>query len=668
MFEQLKKDNPLYVGMDTETTGLNITEDKAFLIVLGWINNKNDKKVFTFETKLIIENNLWRELYGFLKNARYLFFWNTKFDLHMLRNAGMEYPYDNLSDGMIIARILEPIEGKTLKLKHIAAVYVDRKAKEQQDFLRIFQQELKKPRLSELTKLLKPYKYTFGAVDKALKDPLIGLDSLPKEVKDIYIKWAKKYNHHNLYEVYNPSYYEIYIHNPELMIRYASDDVIYMMEFIHGEKTSIQWILTTKSRDTLLRESKLIKPLYTQEKEGWCIDLNYLRESIKNVKEMINILRLRLETLAGMPLTAGQHKVIKELINTKFVHSYIVTKTDKAALNKISVETTNKKLKEFTTAILDLRTIEKTYSTYLIRILRNINNSYDKKLRTNFNHTSVVTGRLSSNFQQFPKEGVMVDGKELFNPRKLIIVENDEYPNIFFFDYSQIELRFQAEYTHLYAGGDKNLMKAFKNIDNDPNWVPTDLHGLNVKTAFDIDEINPNFKSLRAGGKTINFAVNYGAGLNTLYNNPSLNKFSQEQIKKLYDAYKTNFPKVVEFQNLAIGFVRKHGSILNLFNRPYTYRDVNRAYTITNYLVQGSAADFLKEKMILMYKFIKVNDLKTKILGSVHDEIQFAIHKDELYIVPKIKELMELSNYYIPIVVDVEITKTNWASKVTYKV
>ncbi len=69
-----------------------------------------------------------------------------------------------------------------------------------------------------------------------------------------------------------------------------------------------------------------------------------------------------------------------------------------------------------------------------------------------------------------------------------------------------------------------------------------------------------------------------------------------------------------------------------------------------------------------MYNFVRGNNLKTKILGSVHDEIQFAIHKDELHIIPKIKEIMEESSTYIPIVVDVEITNTNWANKIPYKI
>ncbi len=669
MLQELKEDNPKYVGMDTETTGLNIINDKAFLVVIGWMNSFENKKVFTVDTSLLLETKLWIMLYKALERADYVFFWNTKYDLHMLKNTGMEYPFNNVSDGMIIARILEPIEAKKFGLKHIASTYVDSNAKEQQDYLKQFQQELKKPRLSELTLLVKPYKYNFGKIMKALKDPLIGFEKLPKEVKDIYVGWAKKYNHDNLYEVYNPSYLELYKENPELMIQYASDDVIYMMEFVQGEKTrAIDWIFNDRCKDTFIRESRLIKPLYEQENEGWCVDLDYLNKSIEDVKETIAHLRVKLETLAGQPLTAAQHVVIKQLINNKFKHTYVVDKTNKASLTIISEETKDEFLKSFVSTILDLRTLEKWYSTYLIRILRNINNSPDKRLRTNFNHTSVVTGRLSSDFQQFPKEGVVIDGKELFNPRKLIIVEGGDYPNMLFFDYSQIELRVQAE--HIISEGmiDKNLTSAFKNINNDPNWTPTDLHGLNVKTAFGIDESHPDFHKLRVLGKILSFALLYGASKGALINNTALRKISEGEIVKLYDAYAINFPKVIEWQKLVKSRVEQEGKAYNLYNRLYTYADINRSYTITNYLVQGTSADFLKEKMILIYDFVKVNNLKTKILGSVHDEIQFAIHKDEMFIIPRIKELMEESNTYVPIVVDVEITHTNWASKVDYKI
>ncbi len=687
---ELENDNPKYIGLDTETTGLNITTDKAFLIIVGW-----DNKVFTFDLTSGISTNSIQSMYNLMSRATYVFCWNTKFDLHMLANAGIPYNSDNLSDGTILARIKEPVESRSLKLKTMTSKYVKDYKEEKKDLISNFIKEIKGPRVRELTQQLKPYKFSYGEINKALKDPLLGFDSLPEQVKTVYVDWCKRYNHKNYYEDYKPSYLEVYNLKPELMREYAFYDVIHMMEFITGEHNSgkknfLERVLSVREGNVFIRESKVIRPLWVQERNGWKIDVDYLKVSIEKIKKVIKEKRIHLSKLAGKEISANQHLVIREIIfkrinpssfpikdalkmikteehgfeiflplKTKWDH----LKSNKESLQKINETTTDPFLKEFISLILEVRRLEDWYGKYLIGILRNSLNSDKGIIRTSYNSTGTITGRLSSDFQQFPREGIIVDDKELFHPRKLIIPYGGEYPSIYFFDYSQIELRFQAEYTYKIKKPDVNLIKAFINLDNEPDWTPTDLHGLNVITAFNIDETHPDFKTLRNGGKTINFAVTYGSGLKGLLKNNNLRKFSEEQITNLFNAYNTNFPGILKFRESVRHYIQKYSFIHNLYDRRYLFKEKKHSYMAGNYLIQGSSADFLKEKMIKCYDFINHNNLKTKMIGNIHDEIQFAIPKKEEHLVSKFKEIMEESTTQIPIVVDVEKTTTNWAEK-----
>ena len=84
-----------------------------------------------------------------------------------------------------------------------------------------------------------------------------------------------------------------------------------------------------------------------------------------------------------------------------------------------------------------------------------------------------------------------------------------------------------------------------------------------------------------------------------------------------------------------------------------------------NYLVQGTSADILNERIIEVYNYIK--DTKSNVLLQVHDEIICEIHKDDLTTVPhEIKKLMEINSLNIPLYVDMEVCTPSWATKTDF--
>ena len=193
--------------------------------------------------------------------------------------------------------------------------------------------------------------------------------------------------------------------------------------------------------------------------------------------------------------------------------------------------------KEFTSLLLELRSLEKWYSTYIMKFVRTITNG---RIYTQIQQAGTVSGRISSDFQQFPKEGLYDnEGNELIHPRSLIIPSGGIYNTVYCCDYSAMELRGQAHYTLKLFGGDKNLCRAYVPfecytmkgdtkvpfdidndyhranfekakwycLENDEPWHPTDLHAQTAINAFGEDIKNsPDFKKYRKYGKVCNFA------------------------------------------------------------------------------------------------------------------------------------------------------------------
>ena len=107
--------------------------------------------------------------------------------------------------------------------------------------------------------------------------------------------------------------------------------------------------------------------------------------------------------------------------------------------------------------IIELRTLDKWLSTYIEGMLNRVSNG---RIYTNINNSGAVTGRVSSDMQQQPSEPLLnKKGDELFHPRKVFV--NDDNATTYYFDFSQMELRLQANYTIDISGGDKNLCRAF---------------------------------------------------------------------------------------------------------------------------------------------------------------------------------------------------------------
>ena len=299
--------------------------------------------------------------------------------------------------------------------------------------------------------------------------------------------------------------------------------------------------------------------------------------------------------------------------------------------------------------IIEYRLITKLYTTY-IEGLKNAIMS-DGKIHTIFTQTLTRTGRLSSiepNLQNIPIRNEY--GKMI---RKAFIPSNDCV--ILSSDYSQIELRVMSHMANI-----ESLKEAFIN--------GIDVH---TKTASDIFKVSTNdvTKDMRRMAKATNFGIIYGISKYGLSENLGI---SPKEAGEFMDNYLKTYPGIEEFKKQTIDEAYKLGYVKTLTNRKRYIDELKNAnYMIRqsgerialNTPIQGTAADMIKLAMVNIDKRFKSENIKSKMIIQVHDELVFDTLNSELDKVINIvtEEMNNVIKLNVPLSVDIEYG-TDWYS------
>lgn len=557
-----KQDKPKYICYDTETTGLNIMLDLPFLYTVGW-----GKKVFAFEpTKEMIE-----ALFDIGFSTSYVFAHNAKFDWHMTYNfQGYVSELPRYADTTTVLRLVEYADKQDgISLEKVGTKYIDDNAKFAGKVIKTKLNEINRERLSIIK------------ADLKTKKPPIAVGKLWEKymkrvqyVESDYDEWFKYIDENYSY----PTYKDVYELYPDLMISYAYDDIVIMLEFLNSAFEVLEEV--DENLKVFHQECKLIPVIAKMEREGLKTDIDYLLKSRITTIEYMERTYNKLWELMGVKLTINQNDRIMELFKQRY--DIEMANCDKQTLKNII--SLNNEASEIAKIITNLRTVKKWLSTYIEGML---NRLIGDRVYTNVNNSGAVTGRVASNFQQQPKEAMYgLDGVELFYPRKATI--NDEGGRTFYFDYSQMELRVQAQYTIDISDGDIDLCRAFiplnltsmftgemfdtrksvwdsgEWINEDGNfWTPTDLHTLTTLKAFPhLDTKSSSFEHYRRLGKMVNFLKNYGGGRQALKDKLDID---DDFIDALNNGYYEAFPKIRDYQNWVDGMLHKYGYAENYF-------------------------------------------------------------------------------------------------------
>lgn len=294
-------------------------------------------------------------------------------------------------------------------------------------------------------------------------------------------------------------------------------------------------------------------------------------------------------------------------------------------------------------SILNYRSINKLKSTY-VDTFPALVNPQTHRIHTSFLQFGTATGRLSSvnpNLQNIPirsEEGRKI--RDAFVPREGCILMSA--------DYAQIELVVLA-----HMANDKVLQQAFISGE--------DVHKFTASLIFDkkLEEITSDERRV---AKTINFGVMYGMSAFRLAKELSIKR---EDASSFIKAYFTRYSNVAAFIDNTISKVRKEAKITTLMGHIRNIPKINSKNKLekaaservaVNSIIQGSAAEIMKLGMIRVSKALKENNLKSRLLLQVHDEVILEVPKEEQEVVYKLLK-DSLENAYklsIPLRVSIE--------------
>ena len=428
--------------------------------------------------------------------------------------------------------------------------------------------------------------------------------------------------------------------SPTLVYEYACEDADITLQL----KNKLEPELKKYECEDLFYniEMPLMPVLAEMEMNGVCLDTQSLAETSKQFTARMNEIEARIYELAGEQFNIASPKQVGEILfdKLKIVEKAKKTKTGQYVTSEEVLQQLKNK-HEIVADILEHRGLKKLIGTY-IDALPKLINPRTGHIHTSFNQTITATGRLSSsdpNLQNIPIRGE--DGKEI---RKAFIPE----PGCLFFsaDYSQIELRVMAHLSQ-----DPNMIEVFRE--------GKDLHAATAANIYKkpIEEVT---RDERTKSKRANFGIIYGI---TVFGLAERLDIPRDEAKMLIDGYFQTFPEVHDYMEKSKEIARKQGYVTTLFGRRRYLPDINSANSVVrgfaernaiNAPIQGTAADIIKVAMIHIFQRFKAENIRSKMILQVHDELNFSVYPEEKEKVEHIvlEEMQNAFQMAVPLVAD----------------
>ena len=395
-------------------------------------------------------------------------------------------------------------------------------------------------------------------------------------------------------------------------------------------------------------EMPLLPVLSHIERTGTLIDANMLRQQSQQLAKRMLELEQEAYSIAGQPFNLGSPKQLGEILFEK-LGLPVIQKTPKGqpstaepVLQELALEY------ELPKVLMEYRGLSKLKSTYTDKLPELIN-SHTGRIHTSYHQAVAATGRLSStdpNLQNIPvrtEEGRRI--RQAFIARtgcKLMAA-----------DYSQIELRIMA---HL--SGDDSLLNAFKQ--------GLDIHKATAAEVMGV-KLEEVTAEMRRNAKAVNFGLIYGMSAFGLAKQLGIGrKEAQDYIDRYFDRY----PGVHQYMENIRSTAAKQGYVETLFGRRLYLPEINSKNvprrqaaerTAINAPMQGTAADIIKRAMIEVDRWVQKEQLETRMIMQVHDELVLEVPEQELdTVAKKLPELMQnAAMLTVPLLVEVGVGD-NW--------
>lgn len=383
--------------------------------------------------------------------------------------------------------------------------------------------------------------------------------------------------------------------------------------------------------------------LYRMEIEGVEVDCELLEKMSRDMHVALDKLTREIHELAGETFNVNSPVQLAKILFEKLQLPH-------GKKNHRGFSTSNDVLEPLSdvhpivSKILEYRKVSKLLGTYVDGLRPLVHHGL---VHTTFNQTLTSTGRLSSsdpNLQNIPiRDDIGKEIRRLFKPKYGVFVGAD---------YSQIELRVLAALSL-----DENLLQSFKNGVDIHSKVASEIMGIPVEL------VNSDMRHM---AKAVNFGIIYGISDFGLSQNT---KISLKKAREYIQLYFERFPKIKAFLDGSIEQARTSGYVTTITGRRRQIPEIKSAnYNLRtfgeraamNMPLQGSAADIVKIAMLKVDKALQENNLKSKIVLQIHDEIIVDCYPEEAEAVKAIvKEQMENAvDLACPLVAETEEGKT----------
>lgn len=435
----------------------------------------------------------------------------------------------------------------------------------------------------------------------------------------------------------------------EKVSQYAAEDADLTLQLVPVLEKMMAENQLTEIYNTI--ESPLIRVLCDIEYEGVNINVQFLNEYSKELEKLIVEKEREIYKSAGTHFNIASPKQVGEILFDRLKIPYRWKKTSSGQYSTdVDKMTELYHEHDIIKAILDYRKYAKLKSTYVDALPLQVNPKTGR-IHSNFNQARVATGRLSSenpNMQNIPIKNEA--GREI---RKAFIPRNNDYV-ILAADYSQIELRIIADMSK-----DASMLESFA--------AGNDFHRATASKVYGVpyDEVTAD---QRRNAKTVNFSITYGAGATNLSRQLGI---SRNDATELIQNYFKEFSGMKQYIDSTVQFARDNGYVKTLLGRRRYLRDINSRNSLTasnaervaiNAPIQGTAAEMIKIAMIDIFNCFEQQNLKSKMIIQVHDELVFDVYKPELEQVKSIiRDKMEnaIPQLSVPILVQMDIGD-NW--------
>jgi DNA polymerase-1 len=396
-------------------------------------------------------------------------------------------------------------------------------------------------------------------------------------------------------------------------------------------------------------ELPLAAVLAEMEACGVRIDVPFLRRLSAEWETTLSDLTRRIHALAGREFNINSSRQLGEILfetlklapgrRTRKTGSF---STDSEVLEELAAG------HELPRLLLEYRALQKLKSTY-VDALPALVDPRTGRVHTSLNQAVAATGRLSSsepNLQNIPIR--TEQGRQI----RRAFVPQDGW-TLLSADYSQIELRVLA-----HMCGDPVLIEGFR--------AGEDVHR---RTAAALFGVMPPLVTgeMRRRAKAVNFGIIYGMGPQRLARDQGV---SHKEAETFIRDYFERFPKVKAYIDATVAAAERDGRVRTLFGRLRYFPDLRGGDRVArmqalraavNTTIQGTAADLIKKAMVDLWRRLRREGRRARMLLQVHDELVLEAPADEAdVVVAMVREVMEGTHPLdVPLSVDVR-RGANW--------